>query len=99
MRVDEYVAFLQAKSQMNTGVGFDPLFMPSFLFDFQAAILDWSIKTGRSAIFADCGMGKTPMELVWAQNVVQKTNGRVLLVTALAVAPQMLREAEKFGIE
>ena len=96
---DNYSTFIRAKSQANNGDGFDPLFMPSFLFDFQAAILDWSIKAGRSAIFADCGLGKTPMELVWAQNVVQKTNGRVLLVTALAVAPQMLREAEKFGIE
>lgn len=94
-----YESFLQDKAQANTGDGFKPVFMPDFLFDFQASIVDWSIRTGRSAIFADCGMGKTPMELVWAQNVVQKTGGKVLLITALAVAAQMLKEGEKFGIE
>lgn len=99
MRPADYGAFLQAKAQAGTGDGFNPVWMPSFLFDFQTAMVDWAIRTGRAALFADCGMGKTPMELVWGQNVVQKTNGRVLLVTALAVAPQMLREAEKFGIE
>lgn len=94
-----YDDFLQAKAQANTGDGFNPVFMPDFLFDFQKSLVEWSVRSGRGAIFADCGMGKTPMELVWAQNVVQKTNGKVLLVTALAVASQMLREGEKFGIE
>lgn len=95
----DYESFITRKSQTNTGDGFEPVFMPDFLFDFQRSIVDWSVRTGRDAIFADCGMGKTPMELVWAQNVVQKTNRRVLILTALAVAPQMIREAEKFGIE
>lgn len=94
-----YEDFLSAKAQANDGVGFEPIFMPEFLFDFQSSLVDWSVKQGRAAIFADCGMGKTPMELVWAENVVRKTNGRVLLLTALAVAPQMIREANKFGIE
>ena len=95
----DYETFLQAKAQANTGDGFTPVFMPDYLFDFQKSLVDWSIRTGRDAIFADCGLGKTPMEFVWAQNIVQKTGGKVLLVTALAVAAQMLTEAEKFGIE
>lgn len=94
-----YQEFLVSKSQSNTGNGFEPLFMPDFLFDFQSYLVDWSIRQGRSAIFADCGMGKTPMELVWAENVVRKTNKNVLILTPLAVSLQMLREAEKFGIE
>jgi len=95
----EYKDFLKAKGQANTGDGFDPIWMPDFLFDFQASMVDWSLRQGRAAIFEDCGLGKTPQELVWAENVVRKTNGNVLLVTALAVTAQMVREAEKFGIE
>jgi len=95
----EYEDFLKNKTQLSGNFGFDPLFIPRFLFDFQKKIVEWSIQKGRSAIFADCGLGKSPMELVWAQNVIEKTNGRVLLLTPLAVGPQMQREAEKFGIE
>src|SRR5207247_1705869 len=52
-----------------------------------------------AAIFADCGLGKTPLQLVWAENVVRKTNRPVLILTPLAVSYQLIREAEKFGIE
>lgn len=95
----EYEKFLQRKQHSTNNYGFDPVFMPDFLFGFQKSLLEWSIKKGRSAIFADCGLGKSPMELVWAQNIVEKTNGRVLLLTPLAVGQQMEREAKKFGIE
>jgi hypothetical protein len=54
---------------------------------------------GRTAILADCGLGKTPMEFVWAENVVRHTNGNVLIITALAVGAQMVTEAVKFDIE
>jgi len=97
--VNDYADFLRAKGQANTDDGFDPVWMPDFLFDFQSSMVDWSLRQGRAAIFEDCGLGKTPQELVWAENVVRKTNGNVLLVTALAVTAQMVREAEKFGIE
>jgi len=97
--MNTYDEFLKSKQHSLNQFGFDPIFMPDFLFDFQKYIIDWNLKTGRSAIFADCGLGKSPMELVWAQNIVQKTNGNVLLLTPLAVGVQMQREAEKFGIE
>jgi len=73
--------------------------MPEFLFDFQAALVEWALRKGRAAIFADCGLGKTPMQLVWADSVVRKTNGAVLILTPLAVTSQTMREAERFGIE
>lgn len=73
--------------------------MPDYLFDFQSYLVEWAIRKGRAAIFADCGMGKTPMELVWAENVVRKTGGNVLILTPLAVSLQMVHEAEKFGID
>ena len=94
-----YVHFLDSKTQLNAGVGFKPLWRPDYLFDFQSDLTEWAIEQGRAAIFADCGLGKSPIELVWAENVVRKTSGKVLLITFLAVTAQMAREAEKFGVK
>lgn len=94
-----YSEFLQAKAQRGADSGFAPVWMPDFLFDFQRAQCEWSIRKGRAANFADCGLGKTPMGLVWASNVARKTNRPVLYLTPLAVGTQTIREAEKFGIE
>jgi hypothetical protein len=97
--LDDYASFLDQKRQLGGQSGFAPVWSPDFLFDFQRALVEWALLKGRSAIFADCGLGKTPMQLVWAENVVRKTNGRVLILTPLAVAAQTVREADKFGIE
>lgn len=96
--MNDYAAFLDAKSQLRTRDGFAPVFMPSFLFGFQGALTEWAVEQGRSAILADCGMGKTAMLLVWAENVRRHTNGRVLVLTPLAVGGQTQREADKFGV-
>lgn len=95
----DYRSFLEGKGQHGTGDGFAPTWTPGFLFDFQAALLEWTVRAGRGAIFADCGLGKTPIELVWGQNVVEHTNKRVLLCAPLAVSQQIVREAAKFGVE
>jgi superfamily II DNA or RNA helicase len=95
----DYKTFLATKSQYGSDAGFDPVFMPDWLYDFQKHLVEWAVRKGRAAIFADCGLGKTPMQLTWAQNVVEKTNKPVLIVTPLAVSHQTVREAEKFGIE
>lgn len=97
--MDDYARFLDAKTHMGGDHGFDPTFMPDFLFQFQRHLVQWASRKGRSAIFADCGLGKTAMQLTWAQNVVEKTSGRVLVLTPLAVGAQTVREAEKFGLE
>ena len=94
-----YQEFLKEKTNIGGANGFEPIWIPSFLFDFQKHLVDWSIRKGRAAIFADCGLGKTPMKLVWAENVVRHTNRPVLIVTPLAVSHQTIREAEKFNIE
>lgn len=96
---DLYAEFIEAKAQLESGDGFAPAWLPPFLFDFQAHLVEWSLRKGRSAIFADCGMGKTPMQLVWAENVVRKTNRPALVLTPLAVSSQTIREGEKFGVE
>ena len=95
----DYDAFLECKAQDTQYHGFDPLWMPDKLFDFQRALVEWSLRKGRAAIFADCGLGKTAMQLTWAENVVRKTDRPVLVLTPLAVAQQTVREGEKFGIE
>jgi hypothetical protein len=95
----KYQQFLEAKVQSGSNDGFEPVSMPSALFDFQRSLVEWAIRKGRAAIFADCGLGKTPMQLAWAENVVRKENRPVLIVTPLAVAAQTVAEAHKFGIE
>jgi len=94
-----YSSFLEHKAQLGIDSGFDPLWMPDFLYPFQRHLVEWALRKGRSAIFADCGLGKTPMQLVWAQNIVEKTCKPVLVLTPLSVGPQTVREGEKFGIE
>jgi len=87
------------KGVNNNMEGFKPLWIPDFLYDFQKELVDWSIQKGRASLFEDCGLGKTPQQLVWAQNIIKKTNGKVLILTPLAVSYQTIREAEKFGLK
>jgi hypothetical protein len=94
-----YTAFLQRRMQAGDKAGFDPIWMPDFLYDFQRSLVEWALRQGRGAIFADCGLGKTPMQLVWAENVIRKTNKPVLIITPLAVSYQTVKEADKFSIE
>lgn len=98
MSVQNYADFLVHKTQAGAKHGFAPTFMPDFLFDFQKDLVTWAVGRGRAAIFADCGLGKTPMALVWAQNVLEHTNQSVLILTPLAVGAQFVAEGEKFGI-
>ena len=95
----KYSKFLNKKTHLNYNCGFEPDFIPPYLFDFQKELVDWSCNMGRSAMFADCGLGKTLMQLVWAENVVRKTNKPVLILTPLAVSYQTVKEGERFGID
>lgn len=96
---NDYAAFLSAKTHTGSNYGFAPLWMPDSLFPVQSSLVEWACLKGRAAIFADCGLGKTPMQLTWAENVARKTDGRVLILTPLAVAFQTVNEGAKFGIE
>lgn len=92
----KYEEFLEQKRIVDvpTGLNVIPALNPK-LFDFQRAIVSWALRRGRSAIFADCGLGKTFMQLEWARCVP----GRVLVLAPLAVATQTEREGVKFGID
>ena len=94
-----YADFLDSRTQLGVLGGFDPTYLPDSLFPFQRVLVDWAIRNGRVGIFADCGLGKTLMELVWAQNVHLHTGRPVLYITPLAVGFQAEQEAHKFGIE
>ena len=94
-----YEEFIASKSQLGGQYGFEPVWLPDFLFDFQKYSVDWGLRKGRFAGYYDCGLGKSPMQLVCAENVVRKTNGRFLIVTPLAICDQLKTEADKFGIE
>jgi hypothetical protein len=97
--MNEYELFLQKKRHSVGNYGFEPLFMPDFLFDFQRHIVEKSLIKGRCAIFADTGLGKTAIQLTIAKNIVLKTNKPVLILTPLAVAFQFIKEADKMGID
>ena len=97
MTAPGYAAFLQRKAQLADAAGFDPVDLPGHLFGFQRQLVEWATRQGRAAIFADCGLGKTPMELAWADQVHRHTGRRVLLLTPLAVGFQIAAEARKFG--
>lgn len=90
-----YADFLAGKARMTpaTGLAVVPPLHPA-LFPFQRDITAWALRRGRAAIFADCGLGKTLMQLVWADHVP----GRTLILAPLAVADQTVREGARFGI-
>lgn len=95
----DYTDFLDAKLCRAQPVGFEPAELNSGLFEWQADLVRWFCRIGRAACFADTGLGKTLIQLAWAEQVCRHTGGKVLVFTPLAVAQQTAREAEKFGIE
>jgi hypothetical protein len=95
----DYQAFVHGKTVSAPEVGFEPSSLRSFLFPFQRAKTAMALRRGRAAMFAECGMGKTAMELAWADAVARHTGLPVLILAPLAVAQQTVREATKFGFE
>lgn len=98
-RVKNYSDFIADKGQFTTGCGLSDPVIPDCAFDFQRHLIEWSVRMGRCAIFADCGLGKSLMQLAWADNIVRRLNRPILICTPLAVSRQTIREAAKFGIE
>jgi len=96
----EYRKFLETKKKQHISSGFkiDEIELNSNLFDFQKHIVKIALQKGRFAIFADCGLGKTLMQLSWSEAIYNHTNQPVLILSPLAVVEQTKREAAKFGI-
>jgi hypothetical protein len=96
--VADYASFLESKRQHGLEAGVRAIYQAEYLYDFQRLLLDWALWTGRAAVLADCGLGKTPIQLAWAQNIVEVTNKPVLILAPLGVVNQTIREAQKFSI-
>ena len=98
--MQDYIEFLQSKIKRVYEVGFDvdPETLNKNLFDFQRYIVAKAVKMGKYAVFADCGLGKTLIQLEWARLVSEHTQSPVLILCPLAVAGQTIKEGEKFGI-
>lgn len=96
----DYLQFLQRKQKTHVNSGFEisEIALNGYLFDFQKFIVKRALKAGKYAIFADCGLGKTLMQLEWARQVFMKTEKPVLILAPLAVAGQTIKEGDKFGI-
>lgn len=95
-----YEEFLKTKALESASYGIaKPGRISKQLFPFQRDIVKWALKRGRAAIFADCGLGKTAMQLEWAKHVAKHTGKPVLILAPLAVAEQTVAEGVKFGVD
>lgn len=94
MSILSYQDFLASKRRVAPADGIEPGAMPSQLFAWQAAIVRWALKKGRAAIFADCGLGKSFMQVAWANALGVRT----LFLAPLCVAEQTVSEAAKLGV-
>ena len=97
--MDAYAQFLERKRMVDpaTGLRIVPA-LPSYLKPHQRDIASWALRRGRAAVFAGTGLGKTLIELTWGAEVARHTGKPVLIFAPLAVAPQHIREAHKFGL-
>jgi len=95
----KYEEFLESKKHSIGNFGFKPNYIPNIAFDFQKEIISKAVEKGRIAVFADTGLGKTLIQLSLANNIVRETNGKVIILTPLAVAFQFILEAEKLDID
>ena len=95
----EYQEFLKSKRILVEPAGFkaDTRGLNRKAFQWQKDVVVWALKKGRSALFEDCGLGKTLQQLMWAGEVVKHTGKPVMIFAPLAVVRQIESEANKFG--
>jgi hypothetical protein len=95
LTVNPYLEFVRNKIKAPNVYGHDPGPIHPRAFDFQAAIDRWAIRRGRAAIFADCGLGKSLMQLIWAA----QSGDSGLIFAPIAVAEQTIEEGKLLGID
>jgi DNA modification methylase len=96
----DYKDFLETKRKtfIDSGFEIEENELNSNLFDFQKFAVRTALNKGKFALFFDCGLGKTLMQLSWADAVSKKTQKPVLILAPLAVVQQTKEEGLKFGI-
>lgn len=97
--MSDYQKFLDLKKIIDVPTGFEPVYINDKAFDYQGDIIRWSCRRGRSALFEDCGLGKTIQQLCVGQNIVEKTNKPVILLAPNEVKRQTVKQGERFGIK
>lgn len=99
--MSDYLDFLASKRVTVPAAGFqvDNSALNPKLFLFQAAVVRWALHLGRAALFEERGLGKTIQEFEWARHVAARTHKPVLILTPLAVAFQMLQQADEHGYD
>jgi len=97
----DYNYFIDKKFEKieDSGFDFDESEMNPLLFDFQKQCVKWSLRKGKSALFEECGLGKTIQQLEWSKIIQQKTSKPVIIIAPLGVSKQTVREGEKFGYQ
>ncbi len=94
----EYTQFIARKLRFQSGKGLDVPLRDYGLFPHQRDLVSWALRRGRSAIFADTGLGKSRMQVSWADTVARETGGDVLILAPLAVAEQTVEEGASIGV-
>lgn len=97
----DYEAFIEQRSRQSIhtdSIQISADDLNPMLYQFQRDIVRWALAKGRAAIFADCGLGKTPMQLEWANQIIAARGGSVLILAPLTVSAQTAQEGMKFGI-
>jgi superfamily II DNA or RNA helicase len=97
--IQEYRAFIASRAPAAKMQGFDPAPINAAAKTHQRAALDFALRRGKSAAFLDTGLGKSFIELEFARQCAEETGKPSLILTPLAVAGQMIREGQKFGID
>ena len=97
--MSDYLEFLAGKKPRPQAVGIEPPVLNGSLFDFQAACVGFALRQGRAGLYLDTGLGKTFCQLEWADKAMRAANGYALILTPLAVARQMEREAHARGYD
>lgn len=99
MSLQAYRQFISNRAPSATGGGFDPKPINPVAKSHQDAVIRFALERGKSAAFLDTGLGKSFIELEFARQCAEETGKPSLIMTPLAVAGQMIREGQKFGID
>ena len=94
-----YSDYIARKLALTAPVGLDVLPRDMPMFDHQRALVRWALRRGRAAIFADTGLGKSRMQIAWADAVTRETGRPTIILAPLAVAAQTVHEGKSVGIE
>lgn len=97
--MNDYISYINQKLALRPPSGIaQAVALPSSMFPHQRALTEWSLKRGRAAIFADTGLGKSRMQLAWADSVRKHTGRPILILAPLAVAAQTASEGAQIGV-